>query len=84
MANSIVQHLGKGVVEIESSDQKQYESNLLQLNCDKAYQLLDWSPKWDVQKTLNMTAEWYKVFMKGGDIKTLTKHQLNDYYQEDV
>jgi len=82
VANSIVQCIGKGVVEIESSDQKQHEANLLQLNCDKAHQLLDWSPLWGVEKTLDMTAEWYKVFMKEGDVIALTKRQLNDYYQE--
>jgi hypothetical protein len=36
---------------------------------------------WDVKKTLDMTAEWYKVFMNGGDIEVVTKAQLHDYYQ---
>ena len=81
VANSIVKNIGKGVIEIEVSDQKQHEANLLQLNCDKSHQLLDWSPMWDVEKTLDMTAEWYKVFMNNGDIEAVTKTQLQDYYQ---
>ena len=51
VANSIVQYIGKGIVEIEFSDQKQHEANLLQLNCDKSHQLLGWSPMWGVEKT---------------------------------
>jgi len=81
VANSIVQYIGKGTIEIESLDQKQHEANLLQLNCDKAHQLLGWSPKWNVEKTLDMTAAWYKVFMNEGDIEATTKAQLQDYYQ---
>jgi len=81
VANSIVKYIGKGTVEVEYSDQKQHEANLLQLNCDKAHQLLGWSPVWDVDKTLDMTAEWYKMFMNEGDIETITKAQLQDYYQ---
>ena len=84
VANSIVKYIGKGTVEIESSDQKQHEANLLQLNCDKAHQLLDWSPMWSVEKTLDMTAEWYKVFMNEGDIEATTKAQLQDYYQGEL
>jgi len=81
VANSIVKYIGKGTIEIESSNKKQHEANLLQLNCDKAHQLLDWSPMWGVEKTLSMTAEWYKVFMNQGDIEAITKAQLQDYYQ---
>ena len=81
VANSIVQHIGKGSIEIEVSDQKQHEANLLQLNCDKARQLLGWSPMWDMEKTIDMTAEWYKVFMNEGDIEAITKAQIQDYYQ---
>jgi len=84
VANSIVQYLGKGVVEIEQQEIQQHEANLLQLNCDKAHQLLGWFPKWGVEKTLNMTAQWYQVFMTGGDIRSLTKDQLNDFYQEEI
>ena len=81
VASSIVQSIGKGTIEIGPSNQKHHEANLLQLNCDKAHQLLGWSPVWGVDKTLDMTAEWYKVFMNEGDIETITKAQLQDYYQ---
>jgi len=82
VANSIVQSLGKGVVEVELTDKNQHEANLLQLNCDKAHQLLGWSPVWNVEKTLNMTAEWYKVFINNGDINAITKSQIQDFYKE--
>lgn len=81
VANSIVNYIGKGTIKTDFTDQNQHEANLLQLNCDKAHQLLDWSTVWGVEKTLDMTAEWYKVFMNGGNIESITKAQLQDYYQ---
>ena len=82
VANSIVQYLGKGEVEIGDSNQTQHEANLLQLNCDKARQLLGWYPRWDVEKTLSATSEWYQVFIQGGDIESITRKQLHDFYPE--
>jgi len=82
VANSIVSHLGRGEIRVESTDNQHHEANLLQLNCDKAQQLLGWSPRWGVDKTLSATSEWYKVFLDGGDIKAMTKSQLRDYFLE--
>jgi CDP-glucose 4,6-dehydratase len=84
VANSVVKYLGKGSVKVDSKDSGQHEANLLQLNCDKAHQLLDWYPKWNVQKTLDMTVEWYKSFMNGENVKNITRRQLHEYYKEDV
>lgn len=82
VATSMITHLGRGEIQIESSDRRHHEATLLQLNCDKAQQLLRWSPRWDIDKTLAATAEWYKVFLEGGDIESVTRHQLREYFQE--
>lgn len=81
VADSIVKYIGKGNVDQEVSEQKQHEAFLLQLNCDKSHQLLNWLPVWDVDKTLIMTAEWYKVFLDGESIEDITKAQVQDFYQ---
>lgn len=82
VANSIVEHLGRGRVEIEGSQQHHHEARLLQLNCDKAQQLLGWFPRWGVDKTLEATAEWYKTILDGGNAETVTRAQLRDYFPE--
>ena len=55
---------------------------LLQLNCDKAQQLLKWAPRWGVDRALAATAEWYKVYLEGGNIEDITRSQLIDYFPE--
>ena len=81
VAETITQHLGSGSVEIDNL-QHAHEAQLLQLNCDKAHQLLEWQPRWPVDKTLDVTAEWYKNFIEGKDVKAVTRSQLSDYFPE--
>lgn len=83
VASAIVNYLGRGEIRVKSTDNQQnHEANLLQLNCDKAQQLLGWAPRWGVDKTLSATSEWYKVFLDGGDIELITQSQLMDYFPE--
>lgn len=82
VAKSIIEHLGRGSIEIDGSQIHHHEANLLQLNCDKAHQLLGWHPRWNVDKTLSATAEWYKAILNGGNAEAITGAQLNDYFSE--
>lgn len=82
MAETIIDHLGKGRIEITDSFKQLHEANLLQLNCDKAHQLLGWHPRWNVEQTLSATALWYKNIMAGADAEQITKAQLYEFFPE--
>jgi len=82
VANTIIRHLGCGTVEIDNSGSHQHEANLLQLNCDKAHQLLQWHSRWHVEKTLIATAEWYRSWLDGEDMEHMTRSQIHDYFPE--
>ena len=45
-------------------DPNMHEAGLLKLNCEKALALLNWHPTLDFQKTVQLTADWYKNFSK--------------------
>jgi len=82
VAKTMIEHLGKGTVEIQASGEHQHEAQLLQLSCDKAHQKLGWYPRWDVDKTLEATAYWYKKILEGVDAKEVTRQQIYDYFPE--
>ena len=67
---------------MDTSQKHHHEANLLQLNCDKAHQLLDWYPRWDADKTLAATAQWYKAYFDGNKIEDITRSQLQAYFPE--
>ncbi|MBM9501971.1 CDP-glucose 4,6-dehydratase [Leptospira sp. 201903071] len=83
VSRSIIDSLGKGEIIIDQSHDKVHEAHLLQLNCDKAHQYLNWYPRWSVDQTLEATASWYKHYMEGGDIREKTKEQIEKYFSND-
>jgi len=82
VADHIVKHIGRGTIVVEQSAAKHHEANLLQLNCDKANQLLGWKPRWDVEDTLTATADWYKLVMGGAEVSDVTRQQLRKFFPE--
>jgi len=82
VAGTIIDHLGRGHIEIDNSQKHHHEAQLLQLNCDKSHQLLGWKPRWSADETLAATAQWYKTVLDGGDAETITRAQLQAYFPE--
>ncbi|WP_020395552.1 CDP-glucose 4,6-dehydratase [Thiolinea disciformis] len=82
VAEIIIDHLGKGNIEIVESQTQVHEARLLQLNCDKAHQLLNWYPRWNADTTLKATALWYKAIMAGQDAEQITRTQIHAFFPE--
>jgi CDP-glucose 4,6-dehydratase len=82
VAEHLVARFGRGSIISETSIEKPHEARLLQLNCDKAHQVLGWYPRWDFERTLNMTIDWYKQIHAGANAKDITLQQLFDYFPE--
>jgi CDP-glucose 4,6-dehydratase len=81
VANEMVNYLESGSVMVVPS-LNNHEANLLQLNCDKAHQLLNWQPRWGFSETMYYTADWYKKNMLGYDSIEITRKQIKDYFKE--
>ena len=82
VAEIVVKYFKKGKIIIENSADF-HEAQLLQLNCDKANQILGWFPRWTVEETLNETARWYKEVINGTDPYEITMNQIKKYFNHD-
>jgi CDP-glucose 4,6-dehydratase len=82
VASSIMEHLGGGNVNVMPSQDNQHEAQLLQLNCDRANQLLGWHSRWNANKTLLATADWFKKVGSGMPASQVTSSQIRDYFLE--
>lgn len=82
VATKMTELIGKGSVVVTGDPSQHHEANLLQLNCDKAHQQLNWFPRWHVEETLAATAEWYKAIMEGENVEALSRKQVQDYFNE--
>jgi len=82
VAQRLVTHFGKGSVTSDKNTNNHHEAQLLQLNCDKAHNLLQWQPRWDAETTITMTANWYKEMEAGKSAEAVTHEQLFSYFPE--
>jgi CDP-glucose 4,6-dehydratase len=82
VAEIIIGHLGKGHIQISESHMQPHEARLLQLNCDKAQQLLNWYPRWHADEALEATAKWYESQINGDDMEQVTRSQIYTFFSE--
>jgi CDP-glucose 4,6-dehydratase len=66
-------------IAIELHESDVHEAGLLQLNCKKARQELQWTPRWDFKRTFQETTEWYKRASQGERVSTITLDQITRY-----
>lgn len=72
-----------GSWEDQTESDAPHEASLLNLSIDKAFHKLGWKPKWDFQKTILETAEWYKKNSTDtSKIKEFTKDQILKYIND--
>lgn len=58
-----------------------HEANFLRLDSGKAKAVLSWSPKWNVEKAVKNSVEWYEAYKNKEDLKQITKKQIKEYLE---
>lgn len=81
VANAISMQFKDCRVLVDEPVQKPHEAHLLQLNSDKARQLLQWSTRWEFDRTVAATGGWYKeVLIEGKPAIEVSRYQISQYY----
>tara|TARA_B100001057_G_scaffold239402_1_gene239654 strand:+ start:5938 stop:7011 length:1074 start_codon:yes stop_codon:yes gene_type:complete len=56
-----------------------FETKILKLNSYKAKRFLNWSPNWNLQKSLDSVMEWNYKVKKNKNAKEISETQINNY-----
>lgn len=73
--------LGEGSYEIQEDNTK-HEANILKLDTTKAKALLQWCPRLDFQKSIELTFDWYKnYYQKEEDPVLFTNKQIDMFFK---
>lgn len=59
-----------------------HEATYLKLDCAKSRSLLGWQPRWNIEKGLQETVDWYQAFSAGADMRDKTIAQINRFFNE--
>lgn len=55
------------------------ESGLLALDSAQANKALDWHPAWSLDRAIPATAQWYRAYAEGHDMRDQSLVQIRDY-----
>ena len=81
VANSISAMFNKGRVVVDEVNDLPHEAGLLQLNSDKARQVLNWTTRLNFESTMANTAGWYKaVLLDGRAAGAVSREQIVRYF----
>lgn len=65
-----------------SLENQPHEANFLKLDCSKLKHEFSWEAKWSIEKALQQTVAWSKVYLEEKDVVGITKEQILEYLRE--
>lgn len=78
VAQKVVRNYGSGSLRDLSDPNALHEASLLMLDISKAKFRLGWQPVMDIDRTVNMTVDWYKRY-RSSDVQGLCLEQIEQY-----
>ena len=79
---TILNNLNKNQVKIISKKNHIKESKYLALNSEKSKKILGWKPKYNINKMLSLTSEWYRSLNNYKNLNIISKKQIKDYLKK--
>jgi len=79
IVDSLTRLWGKGASWVKDSNQHPHEANYLKLDCSKARNLLNWTPKLRIETALKWVVRWYRAFQDGQDMRKITESEIERY-----
>ena len=69
-----------GNVSWESDEnQHLHEAKSLKLDISKSRSRLNWSPKWELEYTLDRIIDWQQAWLRGNNMREISLKQIDDY-----
>ena len=67
---------------INKHDGGPHEANFLKLDCTHLKETFNWQPVWNIETTMDHLVDWYKVYIKGGDVKAKLYEDISEFVED--
>lgn len=64
---------------INKHDGGPHEAKFLKLDCTKLKTTFEWSPRWNIEQTMEKIVEWSVAYLKGEDIANVMDKQIEEF-----
>ena len=66
---------------VNKSDNGPHEANFLKLDCSKIKKIFNWTPKWGIEKAIEKTVDWTKVYFANENVNKCMDKQINEFFK---
>ena len=73
---------GEGMKWIDKFDGGPHEANFLKLDCSKLKSTFGWKPHWNLDTAIEMTVEWTKCWLSGGNIRECMDKEIEKFLSD--
>jgi CDP-glucose 4,6-dehydratase len=80
----VAKYWGRNATWSQDTGYHPHEAATLKLDSTKARIELGWHPKLTLEKSIQMTTEWYLGFLRGDNLRALTLSQIKAYQEQCV
>lgn len=78
-----IKNIGSGQLKIDTQNNHPHEATLLCLDSSLALKELHWKPKYTIEASIQLTADWYKAYLNDStSVKELTLSQIKNYMKD--
>lgn len=67
------------VIKKKNLSAKHKESKILMLDSSLSEKILGWKAKYNIQQSIKLTVDWYKCYLKKGDLFKFSQKQIIDF-----
>jgi len=60
-----------------------HEAAFLRLNCKKLRETFGWAPRWGIERAVEMTCAWSRVWLSGGDVPAEMDREIREFLGEE-
>lgn len=82
LTDLFIRFWGENVQRVDMPDRGPHEAGFLKLDSGLLKDTFQWNPVWNLERAVEYTVEWYKVWNSGGDIPALMDEQIKRYIGE--
>ena len=80
MADIFVKYWGNGAKWVDRSDGGPHEAAFLRLDCSRIKETFGWEPTWHIEKAVEETVRWSRIFAGGGNTEEETEREMKEFF----
>lgn len=80
LVDCFIKYWGSDASWEQQGDGGPHEANFLKLDCAKLKARFGWRPRWNLEKAIEKTVEWTKIWLAGNDVLECMDKQIFEFF----